>query len=463
MKKTRHILSQKVYHSKWYKWISLILFILFLICFVLKCCSSNVNSNKIAVTNPLPSNPNIIEPIDPGKIQPVPDDPFDREAVNDLINIYLKEHVDIASFSEGIQKKYTGYSIIPTYFAEEYKRIQFKVDPVSKMELMENIRSEVSDVKYVTHEWIFQQGFKSLNDPDFVNENNKWFYEVIGLHDAWKISMGDTSVKIAVIDDGFDLNHKELKNQYENPWNVFEYSVNVFGVPDKIFHGTHVAATVVGEVNNNFGISGVAPKCKLIPIQISDKNGIITITSILDGFFYALKNKADVINLSLGFSLGPNASKLSQKEQQDIINTLFKDEEELWSDVFAIALEENCVIVQAAGNDNVSAAIDPMKRNSNCLNVGATNQSSNRTDFSNYGNVVNVFAPGKEIYSALPNNSMGYLDGTSMSSPIITGCVALIKSVKPDLSSHEIIKLIVHEAENDKFNMIRIDQILSNL
>jgi subtilisin family serine protease len=411
----------------------------------------------------LPSNPNILEPIDPGKIQPVPDDPFDREAVNDLINVYLKDHVDIASFSESIQKKYSNHSISPTYFAEEYKRIQFRVDPDSKMELMENIRSEVSDVKYVTHEWIFQQGFRSLNDPDFRSNNNYWFYETIGLYDAWSITMGDTSIKIAVIDDGFDLNHKELKNQYIKPWNVFEYSSNVFGVPNVIFHGTHVAATVLGEANNNFGIAGVAPKCKLIPIQIADKNGIITITSILDGLFYALKNKADVINLSLGFSLGPNAANLSPKEQQEIINTLFKDEEELWSDVFAIALKENCVIVQAAGNDNVIAAIDPMKRNSNCITVGATNNTSNKTDFSNYGNVVSAFAPGQEIYSALPNNNMGYLDGTSMASPIVAGCVGLIKTIKPDLTSKEIIELIVNQAKNDKYNMIRIDQILSSL
>lgn len=461
MNSIKHTLEKKVYQSKWYKWIALILAVLILLCFVLKCCVPLQNSAHSHVVQPLPSEPNKIQPVDPDKIEPVPDDPFEREAVNDLINVYLHDSVDIAQYSENVQEIYNGDIIEPTYFAEEYKRVQFRVVKEKKDSLMIDLRKDNKRVKFVTHEWIFRQSFSNFNDPDFQNPNKNWFYSTIGLENAWKYTKGDSTIRIAVIDDGFDLQHPELKKQFVSPWNVNEYNENVFGTPNKIFHGTHVAATIVGELNNGFGISGVSPKCRFIPVQLCDENGIITITAILDGIFYALKNKANVINLSLGFSLGEKASSLSQKEQQDIIDNYLKDEEQLWDEVFKIALEANVIIVQAAGNDNVIAALDPMKRNSNCITVGASNRNSQPTNFSNYGNTVTVFAPGEKIFSALPNQKMGFMDGTSMASPIVAGCVALIKSYRPNLSSQEIISLITKSAANNKQNVIRIDEILS--
>lgn len=463
MNSIKHTIEKRVYQSKWYKWIALLLAVLLLFCFLLKCCSPLQNLVHAGAFQPLPTQPNKVQPVDPDKIEIVPDDPFEREAVNDLINVYLIDSVDIAKYSESVQKMYNGDIIEPTYYAEEYKRVQFRVVKEKRDSLMFNLRQDKSRVKFVTHEWIFRQSFSNFNDPDFNDPNLSWFYSIIGLAEAWKFTRGDTSIKIAVIDDGFDLNHPELRKQFVRPWNVNQYNDDVYGNPQHIFHGTHVAATIVGELNNGFGISGVSPNCSFIPIQICDANGFITITAILDGIFYALKNKANIINLSLGFSLGTKASSLSQKEQQDIIDNYLKDEEQLWEEVFKIALESNVVIVQAAGNDNVMAALDPMKRNTNCITVGASNNFSQPADFSNYGNAVTIFAPGEKIYSALPNQKMGSMDGTSMASPIVAGCVALIKSYRPNLSAQEIISLITKSASSNNQKVIRIDEILSLL
>lgn len=433
-----------------------------LLCFFLKCCTGPSYSNH--AVQPLPSNPNRVQPIDPDKVEPVEDDPFDREAVNDLINVYLKKDVDIKSFSTVFQAKNKKDKITPTYFAEKYKRIQFKVEKSEMQRLMAELKKDTSAVKFVTREWIFRRSTTSqYNDPGFSEREMFWFYDAIGLRDAWSLTKGNDSIKIAVIDDGFDLNHKELNGQYVSAWNVFNYSSDVFGNPNNLFHGTHVAGTIIGKLNNGFGISGVAPNCKFIPVQISDRSGIITITSILDGIFYALKNDADVINLSIGFSFGKAAENLRLKEQQEIISKDFKDEEKLWDEVFSIAQKSNVVIVQAAGNDNILSAVDPMKRSQHCINVGAVNSSLNRADFSNYGEEVTVYAPGKQIYSSIPNDKMGFLDGTSMASPIVAGCVALIKSYKPDLSSIEIINFIKRSAEQNKYNLIQIDEILNSL
>lgn len=481
-----HILKEKVLFYSWYKWVVIVLLLLLFICLFFKCCSfdkqktskSNNHNTEQVINNddqviphqndkyashPLPSQPNRIIHIDPDKIEPIKNDPLGRSAVNDLINIYLKEDVNIDEFAKEFQEKFNDVSIIPTYFAEEYKRIQFQIDIDKKSSIMEVARRDTSKVKFVTNEWIYSSiNFQKGNDPDFKTADNYWFYEFVGIIDAWKHTKGSSDIKIAVLDDGFDLNHIELKNKYVHPWNVFEYSNNVYGVPVTLFHGTHVAGTIIAESDNNFGISGVAPGCQFIPVQISNESGIITITSLLDGIFYALNNNADIINLSIAYSLGSVASSLNINEQEFFQNYFFKDEEQLWDEVFEIVKNSNTIIVQAAGNDGVLAAIDPMKRSPNSIIVGSLNQSGIVSDFSNHGESVTVFVPGEKIYSSLPQNQMGYLDGTSMAAPLVSGCIALFRSKHPDLTAREIIDA-VRAAVNQNNNNFNINNILKEL
>jgi subtilisin family serine protease len=392
-------------------------------------------------------------PIDSSQVEQDKEDPLGRYAVTELLNIYLHEEVNIDNFITAIKDSLPNDSIITNYYAKAYKRIQLKVNDDRKDFIRNKLKQDTANVKFVTNEWVFRNsGLRS--DPGFTDPNNSWFYETIGIFDVWNKTKGSSNIKVAVLDDGFDLNHTEIKNNYELQWNVFDYSSNVYSNPKYQFHGTHVAGTVVGEQNNNFGISGVAPGCKIIPIQISNGNGIITTTSLLDGIFYALKNNADIINLSLGFSLGSKAQELSTIEQDSIINNQFLDEEKLWNEVFEIAKKEDVVIVQAAGNDNIFADVDPMKRSENTIIVGALDENFNKAEFSNFGTRINVYAPGTKIYSSLPEDQMGYLDGTSMSTPIITGCVALYMSLNPSSSVQEIIEMFSKQnSMNAHFNI----------
>ncbi|MEX0997607.1 MAG: S8 family serine peptidase [Flavobacteriaceae bacterium] len=471
----------------WYKWVAIVLLLLLFICLFFKCCSfdsqkttksNSTNSEQVIknnddhakphqndkyVSHPLPTQPNRIIYVDPDKIEPIKNDPLGRSAVNDLINIYLKEDVIIDDFAKEFQEKFNDVSIIPTYYAEEYKRIQFQIDKDKKSYIMEVARKDTSKVKFVTNEWIYSSvDFQKGNDPDFKTADNYWFYEFLGIIDAWEYTKGKPDIKIAVLDDGFDLNHIELKNKFVQPWNVFEYSDNIYGVPKTLFHGTHVAGTIIAESNNNFGISGVAPGCQFIPVQISNETGIITITSLLDGIFYALNNNADIINLSIAYSLGSVAPSLNINEQEFFKNHFFKDEELLWDEVFEIVKNSNTIIVQAAGNDSVLAAIDPMKRSPNSIIVGSLNQNGIVSEFSNHGESVTVFVPGEKIYSSLPQNQMGYLDGTSMAAPLVSGCIALLRSEHPHLTAQEIINA-VREAVNQNNNKFNINNILKEL
>jgi subtilisin family serine protease len=443
--------------------------ILLLVLLLRNCNSANKfwngsSPNYTQVIPVFPDEPNLLQPIDTTKII-IPDDPLKRRIISNLLNVYVQDTVDLKGFSNKLINVYLQDSIKVTYYADEYKRVQFEVPTNRRKDLKTSIRRDFPKVKFVCNEAILYS-YQTKTDPGFNNPDYDWFYNKIGLYRAWNETMGDPSIKIAVIDDSFDPNHKELVNQIEKPWNVFEYSDQIKTYNNKLIHGTHVAGTAVGEINNGVGISGVAPRCKLIPIQIADQNGMMTTSSILDGIFYALKNDADVINMSLGIDLSDAAKHLTDEQQESYAKTIYKDEAAMWNEVYEIAEKEGAIIVQAAGNSSVISSLDPMKRSKVSIIVGATDRNDKKAQFSNYGDGVDIYAPGVGIYSSIPNQEFDELDGTSMASPIIAGCVALIKSMNKDASIEDIKKLMNETGENvDGTNkkLIQIDEVILKL
>lgn len=441
-------------------------FIVLAVTFLMRNCNSpnkfwnGSTPNYSQVTPVFPENPNVLKPIDTTKII-IPDDPLKRPIISNLINVYLQDTTDLKSFSKKVINAYIQDSLKVTYFAEAYKRIQFEVPSSRRKDLKISIKQDFSAAKFVCDESILSSN-QTKTDPGFNNSEYSWFYNQIGLYEAWNETMGNPNIKIAVIDDSFDPNHSELINQIENPWNVFDYSDKIQTYNNRLIHGTHVAGTIAGEYNNGVGISGVAPLCKIIPIQIADQNGRMTTSSILDGVFYALKNGADVINMSLGIDLSNAYGSLAEEQQEAYAKTIYLEEAEMWNEVYEIAYNEGAIIVQAAGNSSVISALDPMKRSKVSIIVGASDQNERVAQFSNYGDGVDIYAPGVNIYSSIPNQKFQQMDGTSMASPIVAGCVALIRTVNKDISIADIKKLMNATGKNVNSNskLIQIDQLL---
>lgn len=476
MSEKNHIVKQRVFHYGVWKWVALALFILLLLCLFLRCCNnpfasgqhfSDGQDNLTGNSPVFPSQPGRLPPIDTSQIEIAPDDPLKREIVQDKLNVYLEDTVQAAGFVDRLRSDRPSDSVIAVYYAEVYNRVQLQVQGDKRADLKSFLKRGYPGVKYAVDEWILRQPTSTKpNDPFYKNISNSWFYDVIGLFNAWEYGYGDTSVVIAVIDDGFDLTHPELASQYVRPWNVFDYSDKVNSGGVLIQHGTHVGGTISAKNDNGFGLSGVAPGCRFMPIQISDQSGIITLTSILDGVFYALKNDADVINLSLGLSLPGLGQQMSEQDQEKFSKSTLLDEAQMWDEVFAIARKENVIIVQAAGNDAILASVDPMKRSANSIVVGAIQPNGKPAKFSNKGSVVPVYAPGVNIYSSLPGKNIGPLDGTSMASPIVAGCVALLLSRKRNLSLQEIKDMLTttgRKIPDTEGVLIQIDQAIRKL
>lgn len=276
---------------------------------------------------------------------------------------------------------------------------------------------------------------------------------------------------VAVVDMGIDLDHPELKDRlFRNEiecnekgevadsdedrdknglkgdcigWNFAGRSMYEARRPyDDDGHGTHVAGIIAAETNKT-GISGVSSKIKILPVKVtgkidetSDRKGIQPLTDrIAKGILYAANMGADVINLSLGWTRSMDTKYLNE--------------------ALNYALGRGVIIVAAAGNNNNNASIFPCAHY-DVICVGAATIDGSLADFSNYGGEVDVLAPGDEIVSTIPWQSIplqlnlqGYdiRSGTSQATPFVSALAALIRGNFPRLHRDEVTRRIVDSAD----------------
>ena len=440
-------------------WLWFILGILFalLVVFILRFCKNeprqvtdNENTDlhdETPIEEILPENPTIIPPVDTAKLVVDPEDPGQRKIFSDKVNIAVAKGVKLEDFARSLHEAYKENLKI-VYYDTAINLLQVQTPEGEYKQWIDTLK-KFTNVKLAFSNTLFEQSKKPSQDPAFSDPKKSWYFNEVQAYDAWDITQGDSSVIVAIADNGFDLNHKELKGKIVNPYNVTngEHSVKVINSEGNE-HGTHVAGTAVGNVDNNVGLCGIAPNCKLMPIQVADDQGCMQSIGIVAGILYAIHHDASVVNLSLGTYFDENVTSLPESQQQELIDNYYKDENDFWNELFEFALEENCVLVLAAGNQNILTGIDPFARSNKALIVAAySNGPKPKADFSNYGSYSNISAPGVKIYSSVPGNKYEYLDGTSMASPIVTGAVALMKSKYPNLKAADIISILRQTAK----------------
>ena len=297
-----------------------------------------------------------------------------------------------------------------------------------------------------------------LQSPD--RQQPGWHLNAIHLQQGWKYTKGSSSVTVAIVDDGIQANHPMFKGRIVNAYNVFRQD-NRLSVGEG--HGTHVAGLAAGSADFYAkGAAGVAPQCKIMPIQVAD-NKIITTSTMAAGIMYAIHHGADVVNVSLGTNLS-KISALPPAEQMEVARRLFRNEAYFWNRVCQIAAKKNTVLVFAAGNDAVLSVVDPKNRNNSSIVVSAVNRGLSQTSFTNYGPGSDISAPGENILSAFPMSAYKPLDGTSMAAPIVTGAVALMKSLKKDLTVAQVRYVLQSTGQKVRGNvppMLLLDQALA--
>ena len=386
----------------------------------------------------LPSHPGQIIPIDTNKI--LNDTLGQRKIISNLVNIAIKNATtSIAKFASDLKEHYPSSEYKIVYIDSIISRLQVELPEEKRIAFKTEVKTKFSQYQLLVWDEVLFDYVKTFSDPKLIDPSANWYLKAININNAWETSTGDKNVIIAVIDNGFDLTHPELINKAVKPYNVIDKTTDVS--PSKENHGTHVASTIVANGNNGQGLVGICPDCSFMPIKVQDGNGNMSNSYVIDAILYAIKNNANIINLSLGMQI-PIGVNLPLQAQLDYINSQAKDEEEFWSDLFKYAEEKNVTCVLAAGNSNILTGFDPFQRVASTIKVGAIDKTLSKAVFSNFGNKTTVYAPGTGIYGAKPGNSYELLDGTSMAAPIVSGFIGLIKSKNKNISNSEILKIL---------------------
>jgi serine protease len=252
--------------------------------------------------------------------------------------------------------------------------------------------------------------------PDPLLEE-QWALEALGLPTAWASTTG-CGATIAVVDTGVDLDHPDLRGHLVPGIDLVDGDDEP---DDENGHGTHVAGIAAAIADNGIGIAGAAPCARIMPVRVLDADGAGGDETIAEGIRWAADHGADVINLSLG--------------ESGIVGRLRAGGE--LNDAILDAHEHGALVVAAAGNDG-AARLRNYRIQVPVVIVGATDADGHAADFSNYGDLRMLAAPGAEILSTAPydgttiwpDGTDGYelLDGTSMASPYVAGVAALLRA-----------------------------------
>jgi cell wall-associated protease len=227
----------------------------------------------------------------------------------------------------------------------------------------------------------------------------------------------------------------------DNPNNSYEryYGNNDVEGPDAS-HGTHVAGIIAAARNNGVGMNGVADNVRIMSVRCVP-DGDERDKDVANAIIYAVDNGASIINMSFGKS--------------------YSWDKEAVDKAVRYAAEHDVLLVHAAGNDannNDNGGNFPSKKfekkgglfkpkqASNWLEIGALSYKGGEdmpAPFSNYGKkMVDVFSPGVEIYSTVPNNEYASFQGTSMASPATAGVAAILRAYYPELSAAQVREII---------------------
>ncbi len=321
----------------------------------------------------------------------------------------------------------------------------YRIRVASNDDLVE-ARDEVSshpEVAFAEYNYIYH-----LSDHVAPNDyywSSKWDLTRMNILDAWDIEEGTNDVIVAVIDTGVDLDHPDLVNRIMNGADFVSGGDGLGGEVDgdgsdnnfngwtdeNVGHGTHCAGIIGAESYNGIGSVGVNINVTILPLRVFpvDGDGGASVSSISAAMSYARSHGASVISLSLG---GPYYSST-------------------FANVVQAVIDDGVSVVCAAGNSSTDTIYYPAGY-PGAIAVASIDSSDSVSYFSNYGDWIDICAPGSSIRSTYYNDTYCLMSGTSMACPEVAGVVALIRAYKPLFSETEVREALMNGADDSVYD-----------
>ena len=410
-----------------------------------------------------------------------------------VIAIYFKDTVtedEARSFISDLGGTVVGEN----YFLNLYQA-KFAIDSYEELNEMAQAIEESYMVVVASVEEFVHTTENIPNDPwdddvaysDWDNDSvggSNWGLEALDVTGAWAHNdrFAENPARIGVIDGNFDYNHDELAESSDNIFvhnsygnNFVQSFIDKNGIRDNSAnHGTHVTGTIAAAANNGSGITGIVWNADMFLASVGDLfdcgnyQSLSWYTSAMtDALTRVVINGAKVINYSAGRSdpTDKNAEDLFY-ESSEFVTAVVK----LLDDGF------DFLFVQAAGNNGLDAltngdacglygsmdissittkysVYDIMQRTivvAAAENTYSASRGYKLANYSNYGNRVDVVAPGSKIYSSVANGGYDYYKGTSMAAPHVTAVASLVWSVNRNFTSAEVKRIICGEDTTTK-------------
>ncbi len=370
--------------------------------------------------------------------------------------------IDKGQFAAGYQTKQIDKTVVNIKNIDKYYIIKLQDDSISNLNVTDHLkifsRFSIGRMHYykckIDDETVLKKlkqnkkvysleplrSYRLFNIPDDpALICHTYIHETLNLFQAWEITKGNTNIEVSVFDSGINGLHEDLQGQLLEGWSYIDNSGFTDETPlpahyngDYVGHGSHVAGIIAAKSNNSVGIFGIAPECNLRTFRLFNSYGYSTTDEL---FAKALIRAADnntpthrvIINMSFGGT--------------DISTTI--------QDAILYALHKGCIITAASGNESSNLRLYPAAY-SGVIAVGATRTDNQIADFSTRGKHISVCAPGVDILSCsnLFNSSYFYDNGTSMSTPVVSGVIALLLSLRPELDLHQV-KTILEQSATD--------------
>ncbi|MDP2630150.1 MAG: S8 family serine peptidase [Candidatus Uhrbacteria bacterium] len=320
--------------------------------------------------------------------------------------------------------------------------------------------------------FVYAQGTQDVipADPLFSRQT---YLQQIHAPEAWALTTGSTQVVVAVLDSGMDIAHPDLReNVWSNPDEIPGDGIDNDGdgyiddingwdfindIPDPspkfggdflvagIQHGTLLAGIIAARGNNGLGVAGISWRSKIMPLRVLNNQGDGDVFTVVRAIDYAIGKKVDIINLSF---VGDSDSSFLRA-------------------AIKRATDAGIIVVAATGNDQADGhGVDLSQHpvypacydfSDNVISVGSTDSLGQKTPFSSYGPCIDIMAPGTDIFSTqvVKYERTGFdvfygggWSGSSLSTAMVSGVLALVKSVNPSLTPSQASALLRKNCDN---------------
>jgi thermitase len=310
-------------------------------------------------------------------------------------------------------------------FPEIMNFFVYEIPNPSKEKMLEIISTanDIDFIEFAEPDIIIESKTCYPNDPYYLS--NQWGPYNVWADSAWCYETGsNTWEMIGIIDNACDYYQPDLYNTVWYGWDFADGDFDPTPVNTTVNHGTHVSGISSGELNNGIGISGMANDTVYFAKVTTDADPIpYDNTAIINAInYFSSEPRIRVINMSFG------GTSINAAQQTACFN----------------AWNNGKLLIAASGNSNASPVLYPAGYSS-VIAVGSIDQNYDLSSFSNYGSDQELTAPGGDgvpydagdIYSTLPNNSYGYMAGTSMAAPLVTGLAGLMFAANPSLTNSQ--------------------------